>query len=218
MNDIYRGVIHIFLPDAIHVADSFHVVKNVSKMLDDVRKRILRLYSDNKRSDDYYLLKYMDQFLYTKDDLSSKFSEVRYNHHFHYDISDQQKLNMMLKIDKDLNLAYELYHRYMRFNNTDYKDIQMAENELDEIINELKISDINECSVLSATLSSWRKEIINSFRRCDGIRVSSGPMEGRNSYIKKILKLANGYENFSRFRNRIMYCLNTLAKHSFKPE
>ncbi len=215
MNEIYREVIKIFLPEAIHVADSFHVVKNVSKMLDDVRKRILRRYSENKRSDEYYLLKYKDELLYVREDMTTRFSEVRYNHHFHYEISDQQKLHMMLELDKDLKSSYELYHRYMRFNDTDYKDISLAENELNDIINELRVSGIKECEILSGTLDSWSKEIINSFRRCDGIRVSNGPMEGRNSYIKKILKLANGYDSFERFRNRIIYSLNKMAKHSF---
>ena len=215
MNDIYREVIRIFLPDAFHVADSFHVVKNVSKMLDDVRKRILRRYSDNTRSDEYYLLKYKDGLLYARDGMSSRFSEVRYNHHFHYDISDQQKLDMMLKLDRDLRLSYEFYHRYIRFNDKDYEDISEAQNELDDIINELRVSGIRECEVLSGTLESWCEEIINSFRRCDGIRVSNGPMEGRNSYIKKILKLANGYDSFERFRNRIIYSLNKMARHSF---
>ena len=32
---------------------------------------------------------------------------------------------------------------------------------------------------------------------------------------KEILKLANGYSNFYRFRNRIMYSLNRYSDHSF---
>ena len=40
-------------------------------------------------------------------------------------------------------------------------------------------------------------------------------MEKRNDLIKKILKIANGYTNFKRFRNRAMYCLNTLADHGY---
>ena len=53
---------------------SFHVVRNASKMLDDVRKRVLRGYGEDKRSDECYLLKYKDQLLYTKDDLSEYFT------------------------------------------------------------------------------------------------------------------------------------------------
>ncbi|MBR2067481.1 MAG: transposase [Solobacterium sp.] len=58
--------------------------------------------------------------------------------------------------------------------------------------------------------------MIASFSLVKGKRVSNGPIEGRNSLIKKILRLANGYTNFQRFRNRIMYSLNKLATHSFK--
>jgi len=66
------------------------------------------------------------------------------------------------------------------------------------------------------TLNNWKAEIVNSFIKFKGQRVSNGPIEGRNSLIKKILKIANGYSNFKRFRNRIMYCLNRYASHSFK--
>ena len=71
---------------------------------------------------------------------------------------------------------------------------------------------------IEETLNNRKAEIVNSFIRFKGIRVSNGPIEGRNSMIKKILKIANGYSNFRRFRNRVMYCLNRYATHSFKTE
>lgn len=40
------------------------------------------------------------------------------------------------------------------------------------------------------------------------VRSSNGKIEGKNSYIKKMLKLASGYYNFDRFRNSAMYCEN----------
>ncbi len=33
--------------------------------------------------------------------------------------------------------------------------------------------------------------------------------------IKKILKIANGYGNFKRFRNRVMYTLNKRSMHTY---
>lgn len=33
-------------------------------------------------------------------------------------------------------------------------------------------------------------------------------MEGINSRIKTIMKTANGYKNFNRLRNRIVYSIN----------
>jgi len=42
----------------------------------------------------------------------------------------------------------------------------------------------------------------------NGRRLSNGPIEGKNNYIKKILSNANGMVNFERARNRIIYSQN----------
>lgn len=36
----------------------------------------------------------------------------------------------------------------------------------------------------------------------------TAPLEGKNNYIKKILRNANGYRNFNRARNKIMFSQN----------
>ena len=123
---------------------------------------------------------------------------------------------MMLKIDPQLKDSYELYHQYIRFNDTDYTDSKDTINDLNEIINDYKVSMIKEFMDLANTLNNWKAEIVNSFIKFRGIRVSNGPMEGRNSMIKKVLRIANGYTNFKRFRNRVMYCLNRFSNHNFK--
>ena len=218
MNDNYRDLIPIFFKNATIVADSFHVVKHVSKALDDVRKRVMRRFEDNKKSDEYYMLKYRSELLFVEDTLSNEFKEIKRNHHFHYDLSEFNLLLMMLKVDDELKNAYELYHAYIRFNNTDYDDTIKTLNDLNEIINDFKLSDIKEFVEVANTLNNWKAEIVNSFIKFRGQRVSNGPIEGRNSLIKKILKIANGYSNFKRFRNRVMYCLNRYATHSFNKQ
>ena len=60
----------------------------------------------------------------------------------------------------------------------------------------------------------WKTEILNSFIWIDGKRVSNGPVEGKNSYIKKILFKANGFVNFERARNKIMYSQNHSQRYS----
>ena len=57
-------------------------------------------------------------------------------------------------------------------------------------------------------LYHWKNEIKNSFIRYHGKRLSNGPIEEANYRIKTILKSGNGYINFNRLRNRIMYSLN----------
>jgi len=121
--------------------------------------------------------------------------------HFKRFISENQMLEMMTTIDIDLHDAWVYYHQYRRFNESSFSTVE-AYNALSEIINDF-------------TLSNWKQEIVNSFVLFDGFRVSNGPIEGRNSLVKNILKLANGYSNFTRFRNRVMYCLNKYSTHSF---
>lgn len=216
MNDNYRDIIYRYFPNATLVADSFHVVKNISEALDRVRKRVMRRYEDNKRSDEYYMLKYRKELLFITDTLKFEFKEVKRNHHFHYDLSEEGILEMMLKVDKELKEAYELFHEYIRFNETDYSNSLTTLNDLNEIINDYKLSNVKEFKELASTLENWKVEIANSFIKFKGLRVSNGPIEGRNSLIKKILRIANGYSNFKRFRNRVMYCLNKYSTHSFK--
>ena len=215
MNDIYRDIVYKCFPGATLVADSFHVVKNVSGALDDVRKRIMRRFSDDTRSDEYYMLKYRKELLFVNDILSDEFKKIKRNHHFHYDLSESRLLEMMLGIDEELSKAYQLYHQYIRFNNTDYTDTYKTLNDLNEIITEYKLSGIKEFEKVADTLNNWKAEIANSFIKFKGQRISNGPIEGRNSLIKKLLKIANGYTNFRRFRNRVMYCLNRYATHLF---
>ena len=214
LNEHYRDVLSTYLRNAVIIADSFHVVKRVNKVLDDQRKKVMRRFEDDKKSDAYYLLKRRDDLLF-----SSELSyERKKNKHFRYMISENEMLGMMLKLDPQLEKTYYLVHKYMNFNSRDYQgDLKRVRNDLKELINEFKISDIENFYELAATLSDWEEEIVSSFSLINGNRVSNGPIEGRNSMIKKVLKLANGYSNFPRFRNRIMYSLNKMARHSFKP-
>lgn len=64
------------------------------------------------------------------------------------------------------------------------------------------------------TLSNWKAEILNSFVCFSNRRLSNGPIEGKNSYIKKIISNSNGSTNFARARNRFMYSQNKHESYS----
>ena len=114
--------------------------------------------------------------------------------------------NYLFSIDEDLKEAYFLKEHYREFNLT--AEYESCDQEFDELIDEFKNSKHEEFRAFGSLLIHWRKEIKNSFIRYNGIRLSNGPIEGANSRIKTILKSANGYINFNRLRNRIMYSLN----------
>lgn len=71
---------------------------------------------------------------------------------------------------------------------------------------------------LGKFLIHWQEKVKNSFFRYLGKRLSNDPIEGVNSRIKTILKSANGYTNFNRLRNRIMYSLNKDIPIKEKPK
>ena len=213
MNDNYRDILNVYFENAFIVADSFHVVKRISKALYDVRNRIIRRFDKDQKCDEYYLLKYRDYLLYRKDDISMK---MKYNRHFRIQMSEWELLERMKAIDPELNDAYELYQEYIRFNDKDYTDNVQCLSDLNELINDFRISGVKEFEEVARTLKNWECEIVNSFLKYKGKRVSNGPIEGRNSLIRKVLYIANGYCNFARFRNRIMYSLNRYSDHNFK--
>lgn len=214
MNESYKDVLSLYLHNATVIVDSFHVLKRVSKALDDIRKRVMRRYENDKRSDEYYLLKYRDELLYKKELSHNR----KHNHHYHFPLSENELKEKIKQIDEDLALAYELYHMYASFNEKRYKDLSLAEKELKEIIYTYRLSGLKEFMDLADTLEHWQKEIVSSFSLFREKRINNGPIEGRNSLIKKVLRIANGYSNFERFRNRIIYSLNRYASDSFKKD
>lgn len=121
-------------------------------------------------------------------------------------LNNVSTLDLLLKIDDELKYAYDLKERYLSFNKL--KNKEFAAKQLNEIINEYKISGINEFIEVASTLKHWKEEIISSFSFYNNRKITNGPIESKNGTIRKILSNGNGYTNFQRERNRIFYCFN----------
>lgn len=117
-----------------------------------------------------------------------------------------QIIYFCLSIDSELKLAYDLKEAYRAFNLT--ADIDNAEEKLLELIEAFKHSNIKEYKPFVILLNNWFQEIVNSFNRYKGKRISNGSMERVNRDIKTLYNIFFGSTNFSRIRNRIMYTLN----------
>lgn len=210
MNDIYKDVILRRFRNATICIDSFHVIKMMNDELERLRKKLTRKYENNKKSNEYFLLKHKNYVLY-KEELNE---EYHYSKHFRIQVNDIDYLNMILKIDHQLTNTYQEIKRYYYFNKywNDYtKDEALAY--INKFIDECFLSNNEYLINIASTLNNWKVEIANSFtpytkHNNEVVRLSNGKIEGKNSYIKKMLNLANGYSNFERFRNRVMYCEN----------
>lgn len=216
MYENYKDIASKYLPNATICIDSFHVIKMINDALDKIRIKVMNRYKTNKQSDEYYLLKNKNELLF-RDSNKVDDQSFNYNHHFKRRLSDTQLLNMILSIDKELKEAYGLKEYYAVFN-VMKKEKNELEEYLEEIIKDYTNSNIMLFNQIALTLKNWRKEIINSFGEYDGRRINNGPIEGRNKYIKILLNLANGYRNFKRFRNRVLYVFNKFDKPSDSPK
>ncbi|WP_405315495.1 ISL3 family transposase [Faecalibacillus faecis] len=199
----YRQVQKTHFPKATLICDSFHVVKNINEILRKERIKIMKRYDSD--SVEYYLLKNFN-YLLMMDSSKVEENKARYNKKLKRYINYPQLLELILKIDKNLKEAYELKEQYLIFNSM--STYENARVNLSEIIKDYASSNIEGYRKFSSTLIDWFEEIVNSFILYNGKRISNGKIEGTNSRIKTILKNANGFRNFSRMRNRIMFSIN----------
>lgn len=90
-----------------------------------------------------------------------------------------------------------------------------VETVLDTYIEKLELFYILEFRACKRSLKNWIQEIITSFNKVDGRRISNGSIESVNARIKLIKYSSNGYTNFEIFRKRVLYSLNDTSSIKF---
>jgi len=118
----------------------------------------------------------------------------------------QEIRDYLFSINPDFKETYYLKERYREFNVC--ANFETFDEEFETLLDEFYKSKFLEFIAFGGLLSRWKKQIKNSFIRYKGKRLSNASNEGANSRIKSLFKSANGYVNFNRLRNRIMYSLN----------
>ena len=206
----YKDVVKRFMPKAKIVADAFHVVTNINRILDKKRTQVMNYYLKNGNKD----LNYSNDFGY----LLKKFSwMIRYNkknikgrylwiYKYNFSVYSFDLLEHLLSSNKELKEIYDLKHIYQSFN--DDSNIDTAEEVLSDLIVRFRNHEIIEIKEYGKTLYRWKNEIINSFTKYNGVRYSNGRLESTNRNIKTIIRNAFGVTNFERFRARVMYSIN----------
>lgn len=207
MYENYRNIIKTCLPNAHICVDSFHVIKQLNSCFNKIRIRIMKSYERLKKEghEYYWLLKKFWKFLLMN--LDNLPVDYVYKTKSGMELTKYKILEEMLNLDSELKEAYYLKEEYREFNLTMDNPIEAAEP-LNELILKFKRSKINEYIQFWKMLENWKIEILNSFTRVNGYRISNGPIEKANSEIRKLIKISYGYSNFTRFRNRVMYSIN----------
>ena len=207
--DSYRDVAKLCFPKAKICADPFHVIKHLIECFKRIRIDVMKKYEHLKyeQSNYYWLFKKYFNFLET--DLSKLPDHpIRVSHSGMY-MTKYQIITFMLSVSNELKLAYELKEDYRSFNCV--ASIDNAEEMLDELIIKFKASNLKEYAPFWRILINWHDEIINSFNRINGNKITNGPMERINKDIKNLFSISFGSTNFERVRNRIIFCINKNA-------
>lgn len=221
MWDTYKQVSLDVFPNSIIAVDSFHIIKHLNLAIDMIRLKVMRKYDKGHSKLEnaemyYYMLK---KFHYFFNKNSDDIPDLLKVHKINSTWDKYEIKKYLLSIDSDLTYAYNLKQEYQEFNYTSNYDT--CNKELNKLINDFRSSHLKEFQEFGKLLNHWRTEIKNSFIRVNvrikdkkgnyiivKKRLSNGPMEGCNSRIKCIIKNADGYRNFERFRKRVFFSLN----------
>ena len=122
---------------------------------------------------------------------------------------------MMFDANPELLDAFNAHFLLHKFFQSNYEEAGVKFMELIEFF---KNSQSIEIIDFVNTLLQWKKEIINSFIVIEGHgKISNAIIENRNKAIKTIKRNSNGFVNWGRFRNRVMYVVNPNATHYLYP-
>lgn len=204
----YEDVAQKMFRNCIVAVDPYHVVKHLVDCF--TRLRISVMKQCEYGSPSYYLLKKFSWLCTAKDvDLDN---EAVFNHVFNRYMNRRDLLEELLAVNDDLCVAYNLMTAYQDFN--DSCPQEKAREHFEALYESFITSDIPAYREFVTLLSDWKEEIIHSFIRVDGRKLSNALTENINSQIRVYLAVARGSSHFERFRRRILYCLNKKVFYS----
>lgn len=206
--DNFRDVAQICFPDAIVCADSFHVTKHLTDDFNKIRLRCAR--NTENHTYEYLLRKFNFVFNHTTD----LDNEPKYNKALGRYVNLRDIRDLLFAQFPELEIAYNLKELYLKFNQSGeyYKASGSLEENYDILKNRFGDSGIPEYNEFYGLLVNWKQEILNSFTTINGRRINNSYIESKNRILKKLIINANGFRNFKRTRNRILYCLNKYDK------
>ena len=177
----YFKVSETWLKNATQVVDKYHWIRQIIWAFERVRKEEQKKFPKSER-------KY---FKHSRRLLLKRFDEL----------NDEQKqqVNIMLYKSANLNIAHWFKEDFLKI--LDCNDREEAKKRMSEWINPALDSGIAHLEKCAKTMLNWLNGILNSFLT----PITNGFTEGCNNKIKVLKRNAYGYQNFNRFRNRILH-------------
>ena len=203
MYDGYSIIKNRYFPRAMFVVDLFHVIKLLTTSINKIRIRTYNQIAIDDTIERHFMKTnwrffLMDQRKIRKNEYHSKKFDIYMN--YGEIISRCLKLNIVFWDGYDVLQELLIYDRYDSYSE--------AERFMNRIIAKLNSTGDELLVKVAQSYQKWKAGIIHGLARNQtGRRFSNAIAENNNSHIQRVIDVAYGYQNFKRFRARIMLIL-----------
>ena len=202
----YRRLIRELFPNAIIIADHFHVVAQAYRALNQIRIQAMNRAGKGTRQ--WRALKHFWKLILTPA------SELKYDNYWrranfgYAQLTDIELIHRLLDFDENLAHAYRYYQSLILAVG------QRSRSRLNQLLTTKLTVLPQPLQKVQRTLRQHKEEILHSFKY-EGY--TNGPVEGTNNKIKVIKRVAYGFRNFANFSIRILLALpNTYIAINWK--
>ena len=182
MNPHFRQVAKICFPQAIVVADKYHVIRQVYWAMEKVRKNEQNKLSKRFRKD----------FKRSKHLLAKRIENLT--------PEEMDRLALMFEIAPRLADAYRIKNDFLSVIRS--KSSAAGKQQLVDWLYSVEVMDLPEFHDCSKAYHNWFHEILNS----RDVPWTNGYIEGCNNKTKVLKRVSYDMRNFSNFRKRILFC------------
>ena len=200
MYDAYASICRHYFPTAIHIADLFHVISQLTNAINRIRTRVMNTEA-RKGSVEYNFMKaHWKYFLCRRSKIPDKsYTYMKTGEIFNYG----DLVFKCIQLRMDLWVGYDALQEIFRY--SEYATYEEALKFIERMSNKLTNSPYEDLKSVGRTYHKWRYEIANGFAKGNKtFHYTNAMAEGLNNQIKTIIKSAYGYHNFDRFRKRAM--------------
>ena len=177
----YADISDVWFKNATQVIDKYHWIRQAIWAFENVRKEEQKKLSPQLRK---YFKRSKSLLIKRYDNLEEE---------------QKQQVDVMLYYSVNISRAYFYKEQFLKILNN--KDAESAKQAMSDWIQNAENCGIPQFEKCADTMRNWYKGIINSF----STTITNGFTEGCNNKIKVLKRNAYGYQNFKRFRNRILH-------------
>ena len=187
LSSAYRSVFDTMLPDAVQVADPFHVVQLANRALDECRRRVQNETMGHRGRRDDPLYRARRRLVMAAERLTGE---------------QHERLMGLLRVgDPRREVWFAWNAKEVARQIYDHTDEALAGEWVDAIARDFADAEMPlEVRRLGRTIAKWRDQIVAWHRS----HVSNGPTEAVNNLVKRVKRVAFGMRNFAHYRIRAL--------------